>query len=134
MGTITRFPYVAMRNGGGAFLVPFVICMIVAAGPLFYLETIVGQFSGKSPLALWGSISPAFKGLGVSVTIMSGICSITNMNMQWSIFYLIQSFSVVLPWQGCDNQWNTDKCSNAPMNATNATTNKTATPAEEFWK
>ena len=78
MGALTRFPYLVMKNGGGAFMVPFILMMILAGAPLFYLEVILGQFSGKSPLALW-EFSPAFKGIGISCTILSGIlCKFTH--------------------------------------------------------
>ena len=71
MGSLTRFPYMVMKNGGGAFLIPFTIAIFVVGIPLFYLEVILGQFSGRSPLTMWRKICPAFKGIGYSMTVSS---------------------------------------------------------------
>ena len=72
LGTVTRFPYLAARNGGGAFLIPFALFITIAEAPLFYLEAILGQFSGKSPMGMW-EICPAFRGVGIACTIMASI-------------------------------------------------------------
>ena len=63
----------AARNGGGAYLIPFTIFMFIAEAPLFYMEAILGQFSGRSPLNLW-EFCPAFKGVGISCTILASVC------------------------------------------------------------
>lgn len=60
-GNIWRFPFTAYENGGGAFLVPYVILLVLVGKPFYYLEMIIGQFSGKSSIKVW-SISPGFSG------------------------------------------------------------------------
>lgn len=60
-GNIWRFPFTAYENGGGAFLIPYVILLILVGKPFYFLETIVGQFSGKSTIKIW-NVSPAFTG------------------------------------------------------------------------
>ena len=45
----------------GAFLLPFLLCLLVLGLPLFLLEAALGQFSGKSPYHVW-SICPLVKG------------------------------------------------------------------------
>ena len=109
IGAITRFPYLAVRNGGGAFLIPFMIGMVLAGAPLFYLEIILGQFSGKSPLALWKPLCPSFRGLGLSTTLLSAFFSLWYMPLPYSLFYLVKSFNTVLPWGSCGNEWNTER-------------------------
>jgi len=41
-GSIWRFPYLVYANGGGAFLIPYLICYILIGIPMFYLETACG--------------------------------------------------------------------------------------------
>lgn len=39
-GNIWRFPFTAYENGGGAFLIPYVILLILVGKPFYYLEMI----------------------------------------------------------------------------------------------
>jgi solute carrier family 6 amino acid transporter-like protein 5/7/9/14 len=60
-GNIWRFPFTAYENGGGAFLIPYVILLFLVGKPFYFLEMIIGQFSGNSSVKVWG-ISPGFVG------------------------------------------------------------------------
>ena len=40
LGNIWRFPYVAYDNGGGAFMVPYLIALLTAGIPLLFLDYI----------------------------------------------------------------------------------------------
>lgn len=51
----------AYQNGGGAFLIPYIIVLIVIGKPMYYLETVLGQFSNSNCVNVWG-LSPAMKG------------------------------------------------------------------------
>ena len=55
------FPYKAYENGGGAFLIPYMIVMILIGRPMYFLELVLGQFSSKSSIKIW-DVVPAFRG------------------------------------------------------------------------
>ena len=45
----------------GAFLIPYLICVIIGGIPLFYLEVAVGQFMGVAGVKAWNLV-PIFRG------------------------------------------------------------------------
>ena len=53
--------FLVLQNGGGAFLIPYVLMLVLGALPLFYMEVILGQFNRQGPISLW-KICPIFKG------------------------------------------------------------------------
>ena len=51
LGNIWRFPYVAYENGGGAFLIPYLIALLTAGIPLLWFDLAIGhRFRGSTPL------------------------------------------------------------------------------------
>lgn len=62
LGNIWRFPFTAFENGGGAFLIPYIIVLILIGRPLYYMEMILGQFSSRGPIKTYASLSPGFVG------------------------------------------------------------------------
>ncbi|OWF47646.1 Sodium- and chloride-dependent glycine transporter 2 [Mizuhopecten yessoensis] len=110
LGNIWRFPYLCYKSGGGAFLIPYVIFLILCGIPMFFLEVSFGQFASLSPVTIW-RICPLFKGVGYGMVIVSGIvCVYYNIIITWTLFYLYHSLRMVLPWSMCDNWWNTEHC------------------------
>lgn len=52
LGNIWRFPGVAYENGGGAFLVPYLLALLTAGIPILFLDYAIGhRFRGTPPLA-----------------------------------------------------------------------------------
>jgi NSS family neurotransmitter:Na+ symporter len=51
LGNIWRFPGVAYDNGGGAFLVPYLIALLTAGVPILFLDYALGhRFRGGAPM------------------------------------------------------------------------------------
>ncbi len=61
LGNVWRFPFVAYDNGGGAFLIPYFIVLIIIGRPLYFLEMVIGQFSSSGTVKIW-NVAPLAKG------------------------------------------------------------------------
>ncbi|XP_066447007.1 sodium- and chloride-dependent betaine transporter-like isoform X2 [Eleutherodactylus coqui] len=140
LGNIWRFPYLCYKNGGGAFLIPYLIFIITCGIPIFFLEIALGQYTTEGPVTAWVKICPLFSGIGYGTMVMSFLVNIYYIIiMAWSFFYLFNSFTSRLPWASCNNTWNTENCmefTNKDENWSriiNHTTNYTS-PELEFWE
>lgn len=52
LGNIWRFPFVAYDNGGGAFLLPYLVALLTAGLPLLFFDYAIGhRFRGSAPLS-----------------------------------------------------------------------------------
>ncbi|XP_029462575.1 sodium- and chloride-dependent neutral and basic amino acid transporter B(0+)-like isoform X2 [Rhinatrema bivittatum] len=110
LGNVWRFPYIAYKNGGGAFFIPFVIMLAIAGLPLFFLECALGQFASLGPIAIW-KIVPILQGVGVTMVLISALVSIYyNVIVAYSLYYLFASFTRILPWSDC-YEWADENCS-----------------------
>lgn len=47
LGNFLRFPVQAVQNGGGAFILPYLICFLLMGIPLLFTEWSIGRFGGK---------------------------------------------------------------------------------------
>ncbi|KAF6197705.1 hypothetical protein GE061_008671, partial [Apolygus lucorum] len=102
LGNIWRFPYLCQQNGGGAFLIPFGVMLILEGIPLFLIELGMGQKMRLGALGVWNNVHPWLGGLGVaSATVTFFVALYYNVIITWCIFYLFSSFNYPLPWAEC---------------------------------
>ncbi|XP_076458163.1 sodium- and chloride-dependent glycine transporter 1-like [Babylonia areolata] len=118
LGNVWRFPYLCYRNGGGAFLIPYIISLVFMGIPLFCLEVTFGQFASLGPLSIW-TINPLFKGLGYTMMALVSILTIYyNVVVAQAVFFLFASMQNPLPWTQCGQDWNTCYCRTGDENGT----------------
>jgi neurotransmitter:Na+ symporter, NSS family len=92
LGNIWRFPYVAYENGGGAFLIPYLIAIFAAGLPLLFLDYAVGHKFRSAPPAAYKRLMNA-ESLGwwqVMVTLIIGIYYASVLS--WAGSYMFYSF------------------------------------------
>eukprot|EP00064_Thunnus_orientalis_P011682 superscaffoldBa00001709_g11713 len=122
LGNMWRFPYLCYKNGGGAFLIPYLIFLFACGVPVFFLETALGQYTSLG------------YGTQVIVTLLNFYYIIV---LAWGIFYLSFSFSWDLAWSSCNNTWNTANCVEFERrnNSVNQSIHLNMTsPVMEFWE
>lgn len=94
LGNLWRFPYVTVDNGGGAFVLLYVVFAILLGLPLLIGELMLGKLSRKSVvLACQGLASPRWKwaGRGVALTCLL-ILSYYAVISGWVLHFLMQFF------------------------------------------
>ena len=47
LGNFLRFPVQAVQNGGGAFIIPYLVCFLLMGIPLLLIEWSMGRFGGR---------------------------------------------------------------------------------------
>ena len=50
LGNIWKFPYIAGENGGGAFVLIYLVCVVLVGLPIMIAETMIGREGRQSPI------------------------------------------------------------------------------------
>ncbi|XP_041758373.1 sodium- and chloride-dependent transporter XTRP3 [Coregonus clupeaformis] len=102
LGNVWRFPYLCQMHGGGGFLIPYMLMLVLLGVPLFYMELAIGQKMRLGSIGAWRAISPYLGGVGLASVVTSMyLCLYYNVINAWSFWYLFHSFQSVLPWAEC---------------------------------
>jgi len=105
LGNIWRFPYLCQKNGGGAFVLPFLIMMVLEGMPLLLLELGIGQKMRTGSFGVWNRVHPLLGGIGLGSTVVAMIVGCYyNVIIAWCLFYLYKSFQTTLPWSVCPTE------------------------------
>uniref|UniRef100_A0A672JS81 Transporter n=1 Tax=Salarias fasciatus TaxID=181472 RepID=A0A672JS81_SALFA len=130
LGNVWRFPYLCYRNGGGVFLIPYFIMLLVTGVPLFLMELSLGQYGAAGPITVW-KCCPLLKGIGIGMLCVSMlVCLYYNVIIAWTFYYLGSSLQSPLPWS-CDHVANAAICGNGTSG--NSSAGKPLSPTEIFW-
>ena len=89
LGNIWRFPYLAAKDGGGVFLLCYLILALTFGFALLTTEIAIGRKTGQSPLTAYKTLHPKMGWLGViacivPVLILPYYCAIGG----WVLKYL----------------------------------------------
>jgi len=92
LGNIWKFPYIAHQNGGGKFVLLYLVCIAAVGLPILVAEMMVGRATQKSPVAaveeLSGNKSP-WKSLGfLGVAAAFVILSFYSVVAGWVMHYI----------------------------------------------
>lgn len=93
LGNIWRFPYLAAKDGGGLFLVIYLILAVTFGFTLLTTEVAIGRKTKQSPLTAYGKIKKGWGFLGVlaclvPVIILPYYCVIGGWVVKYFIAYL----------------------------------------------
>lgn len=94
LGNIWRFPYLAAKDGGGLFLVLYLILALTFGFTLLTTEVAIGRKTKQSPLTAYGKLKEKWKFLGVlacliPVIILPYYCVIGGWVVKYFTTYLV---------------------------------------------
>ena len=90
LGNIWKFPYMAGENGGGAFVLIYLICIVLLGLPIMMAEVMLGRRGRQSP-----------------INTMKTLCEQENTNQAWSLLgwsgvvagvLILSYYSVIAGW------------------------------------
>lgn len=89
LGNIWRFPYLAAKDGGGVFLLCYLVLALTFGFALLTTEIAIGRKTGKSPLVAYGQMHKRFSWVGalaclIPTLILPYYCAIGG----WVLKYL----------------------------------------------
>jgi len=94
LGNIWRFGYMAYENGGGAFLVPYAVALVLAGIPLMILEYVLGHREKASPPQAFARIDRKWETIGwwMPTVAFFGITLFYAAVIGWCMNYFVFSF------------------------------------------
>lgn len=133
MKKIYEVTFKTKNLSGGAFLIPYIIVLIVVGKPLYYMELVMGQFSSRGCIKVYDMV-PALRGIGVGQVIST--CFVTTYYaslMGLTIRYFLASFNDPLPWSQCNKNWNVS-CIDSRLKSNNFSNARLQSSAELYFK
>ncbi|WP_084127009.1 sodium-dependent transporter [Demequina sp. NBRC 110054] len=95
LGNIWRFPGQAFENGGGAFMIPYLLALVTAGIPILFLENAIGhRFRGSAPLSMH-RVHRHAEGLGwfqIAINFVIGLYY--TVIIAWALSYFWFSFGL----------------------------------------
>lgn len=92
LGNIWRFPYITSENGGGAFIIIYLGCILLLGLPLLIAEFAVGHNAKSNPIDAFSKIRKGWGWLGaaglISVTLIMGYYFVIA---GWTLNYAVAS-------------------------------------------
>ncbi|KAK5966490.1 Sodium-dependent serotonin transporter [Trichostrongylus colubriformis] len=134
LGNIWRFPSVCYKHGGGAFLIPYLVMLLIGGLPMFYMELALGQFHRSGCVSIWRKVCPLFKGIGYGICfICTFIACFYNAIIAHAVYFVVSSLALEVPWKTCNNSWNTPLCTDSLNDTLGKGGERLTTPSEEFY-
>ncbi len=95
LGNIWKFPYVVGENGGGVFVLIYLVCVAVVGLPIMVSEVMLGRATQSSPVAAFraltrqgsGWVGTGWMGVAAGFIILSYYCVVAG----WTLHYVLLS-------------------------------------------
>ncbi len=96
LGNLWRFPYMVGNNGGAAFIIIYLLFVILLCLPIMFSEFIIGRRTQSNVFGAINKLAPKspFLSIGV-ISVVASICIMAFYSVVggWTIEYIFKSFS-----------------------------------------
>ncbi|MCH8313141.1 MAG: sodium-dependent transporter [Nitrospinae bacterium] len=96
LGNVWKFPYITGQNGGGAFVLIYLVCIFAVGLPIMLAEFTLGRKTNLNPVGAFKALQPntAWVGIGY-MGVVAGflILSFYGVVGGWTLAYIVKSFS-----------------------------------------
>ena len=96
LGNVWKFPYIVGENGGGAFVLIYLLCIFVIGTPIMLAEFALGRKTNLNPVGAFKTIAPkkAFVSIGY-MGVLAGflILSFYGVVGGWTFAYVVKSIT-----------------------------------------
>lgn len=96
LGNVWKFPYITGQNGGGAFVLIYLVCIFAVGLPIMLAEFTLGRKTNLNPVGAFKTLQPntAWVGIGY-MGVVAGflILSFYGVVGGWTLAYIVKSFS-----------------------------------------
>ncbi|MBN1496721.1 MAG: sodium-dependent transporter [Spirochaetes bacterium] len=98
LGNIWKFPYLAGENGGAAFVLVYLVCIVILGLPIMIAEIVIGRHTEKDPVGAFKIIGTGPWSLVGYLGVAAGFFIMTYYSVVggWTIGYLVKSLSGAL--------------------------------------
>ena len=96
LGNVWKFPYIVGENGGGAFVLIYLLCIFIIGTPIMLAEFTLGRKTNLNPVGAFKSLTPqtTFTGIGY-MGVLAGflILSFYGVVGGWTFAYVVKSIT-----------------------------------------
>lgn len=105
LGNIWRFPYETGQNGGAAFILIYICCVLLLGTPLMLAELTLGRLTHRNPVGAYKTLAPKSKGLWsllgyVGASTMLLIVGFYSVVAGWTLSYSCGAIADKIPQFG----------------------------------
>ncbi len=97
LGNIWKFPYITGQNGGGAFVLVYLLCVILVGLPIMLAEFTLGRKTNLNPVGAFNAIKPKSPWISIGfMGVLAGflILSFYGVVGGWTIAYVVKSITL----------------------------------------
>ncbi len=97
LGNIWKFPYIAGENGGGAFVLVYLVCIAIIGLPVMLCELAMGRHTQRNPVGAFKKLTPDSSTLAHligSLLVLSGIFLFVFQYYGWAVVILLLGFAI----------------------------------------